>query len=104
MTGAPLKYQRTDDGYEIYSVGINGKDEKGMRQQTYTRSQGPPPDDILWAVGEQTKQLSPATLPPKKANNARMDAEMMKRYGLIPIDNNKETASPDGEDKEANPQ
>jgi hypothetical protein len=104
MTGAPLKYQRTDDGYEIYSVGLNSKDENGMSQQTYTRSQGPPPDDILWAVGEQTKQLPPATLPPKTANNARMDAEMMKRYGLIPIENNKETSSSNGEDKEATSQ
>jgi hypothetical protein len=33
-----------------------------------------------------------------------MDAEMMKRYGLIPIENNKETSSSNGEDKEATSQ
>jgi hypothetical protein len=43
FTGKPLKYQREDAGYLLYSVGANGKDDKGQE-----RSANPQSDD--WSI------------------------------------------------------
>ena len=99
MIDEPLKYQRTNDGYEIYSVGINGKDEKGFRQLNHNRHQEVSEDDLLWIVGEKSKLLPAVTLRPKPANNNLMDTEMMKRYGLMPIESKGEVKTGNGENK-----
>ena len=44
FTDKPLKYQRRDNGYLLYSVGINGKDDQGERGS----AQNPTADD--WAI------------------------------------------------------
>ena len=41
FTGKPLKYTKTDSGYLLYSVGVNGKDDGG---KFYADT--PPGDDL----------------------------------------------------------
>ncbi len=55
MTRSPLPYQRLGKhGFEIYSAGLNGKDEGGRSTQKQRHKPGgdaaPDTDDILWRV------------------------------------------------------
>ena len=60
-------------------MGINGKDEN--------------------VVGKKSKLLPAVTLNPKPAKDNLMDVEMMKRYGLIPIEKKDENKTEYSEDK-----
>jgi len=55
FSGKPLIYRLTDNGYLLYSVGVNGRDDNG-RNVAHQKGEPsmPPPlrtrDDIAWSV------------------------------------------------------
>lgn len=52
MTHQKLAYtKKGSEGFEIYSVGMNGVDEGGRHIRRPKRSQPDPPDDLLWSIG-----------------------------------------------------
>ena len=84
MTQAPFKYKRLEgDGFEIYSVGWNGRDDQGISSKSgrHFALEGLP-DDLLWRVEGASVKL-PVLKETIDANE--IDIEMMKRYGLLPM-------------------
>lgn len=58
MTHLTLAYKKLDeDGFEIYSVGMDGKDDKGTNIKSSKRNQPAPPDDLLWSVRQNESVL-----------------------------------------------
>jgi len=94
MSSQPFHYRRLgSDGFELYSVGWNGKDEGGFpgllpvhwRDRSWNYEDEP--DDVLWRV-EGREETFPVVLrePEDDEDESSMmqDIEMMKRYGLLP--------------------
>jgi hypothetical protein len=54
FTGKPLVYRPRGDGYLLYSVGVNGKDDGGESRKDVQNPEGSPPtgtdapDDVAW--------------------------------------------------------
>ncbi len=58
MTRKPYAYKRLSKAsFEIYSTGLNGKDEEGRHSTKHRRGEAPPPDDLLWIVGELSSEF-----------------------------------------------
>jgi hypothetical protein len=55
FTGTPLRYRRTSDGYLLYSLGVNGRDDGGEGRASGENGRPGTPakgqDDIAWRVG-----------------------------------------------------
>ena len=82
-----------------WGSSISISKQHGWLIKKHSRYQAQPADDVLWIVGEKSKLLPAVTLKPKPAKDNLMDVEMMKRYGLIPIENKDEDKTEYGEDK-----
>lgn len=58
MTGSIFVYkQLSNDSFEIYSAGLNGIDEEGHNMRMHRSNEVPPPDDLLWVIGNATKEI-----------------------------------------------
>jgi len=92
MSRQPFHYRRLgSDGFELYSVGWNGKDEGGSPGSWLANSyQGlfdHAPDDVLWRVEGRDETFPVVLREPEDDEDEpsmMMDMEMMKRYGLLP--------------------
>ena len=63
LTGLAYIYKKSGiDGFEIYSAGLNGKDEGGRNMTKIKSSEPTPPDDLLWVIGDESKNIPPYTL------------------------------------------
>ena len=63
MNGIRFAYkQLSKDSFEIYSTGLNGKDEGGRNVKKHRTDEAPPPDDLLWVIGTATKEIPPYTI------------------------------------------
>jgi hypothetical protein len=63
MNGIPFAYkQLSKDSFEVYSVGLNGKDEGGRNVKKHRRDEVAPPDDLLWVIGNATKDIPSYTI------------------------------------------
>ena len=94
MSSQPFHYRRLgSDGFELYSVGWNGKDEGGFpgegsaHQKRDDSESEPSPDDVLWRVEGREETFPVVLREPENdedESSMMMDIEMMKRYGLLP--------------------
>ncbi len=94
MSSQPFHYRRLgSDGFELYSVGWNGKDEGGFpgegsaHQKRDVSESEPLPDDVLWRVEGREETFPVVLREPENGedeSSMMMDIEMMKRYGLLP--------------------
>ena len=98
MSAQPFHYRRLEpDGFELYSVGWNGSDDGGLpghqEEQpffNYAPKGKHHPDDMLWRVDGRSETLPILLIDANEgeddASSPMMDIEMMKRYGLLPMD------------------
>ena len=66
MTHEPLHYQVLGEGagFELYSVGLNGKDDQGMRQKKQTKQESDAGDDMLIRLSPEEPLLPPMSILP----------------------------------------
>ena len=58
MTQTVFAYkQLSKESFEIYSVGLNAKDEGGRNVKKPRRGEAPPADDLLWVISKETKEF-----------------------------------------------
>ena len=93
MTQAPFKYKRLEgDGFEIYSVGWNGRDDQGISSKSGGYFLEGLPDDLLWRVEGSSVKLP---ILKETIDDPKIDIEMMKRYGLLPMGDEEDPRIPD---------
>jgi hypothetical protein len=98
MDGQPLRYRLREDGtFVLYSVGEDGIDQGGepdrsseaigwQRDQDFVWPQPAPMDEVATADAEAVAEATVREAKGSASSAARMDIEMMKRYGLLPQD------------------
>ncbi|MEK9949663.1 MAG: hypothetical protein VW579_10905 [Verrucomicrobiales bacterium] len=66
MTHEPLHYQVLGEGagFELYSVGLNGKDDQGMEQKNQAKQESDASDDMLIRLSPEEPLLPPLSLLP----------------------------------------
>jgi len=66
MTHEPLHYQVLGEGagFELYSVGLNGKDDQGMGQKKQTKQESDAGDDMLIRLSPEEPLLPPMSILP----------------------------------------
>ncbi|MBT5926568.1 MAG: hypothetical protein HOH33_08125 [Verrucomicrobia bacterium] len=63
LTGTSYLYKRlTQDSFEIYSAGLNGKDEGGRNVKKHRKGEVPPPDDLLWVISKESENIPSYTM------------------------------------------
>ena len=93
MTQAPFKYKRLEgDGFEIYSVGWNGRDDQGISSKSGGYFLEGLPDDLLWRVEGSSVKLP---ILKETIDDPKIDIEMMKRYGLLPMGDEEDPVIPE---------
>ena len=93
MTQAPFKYKRLEgDGFEIYSVGWNGRDDQGISSKSGGYFLEGLPDDLLWRVEGASVKLP---VMKETIDEPKIDIEMMKRYGLLPMGDEEDPVIPE---------
>ena len=77
VTGNQLPYRKHDaDGFEIYSFGLNAKDNGCQSKESRHYHEQETHDDLLWTVQDQLK-----TVPSFSIEN--QNEGLQKRYGII---------------------
>ncbi len=61
FSGKPLKYRRTDDGFVLYSVGMNLRDDGGVATASWAGIDGWKEGDVVVQEGPQSRKPVPAT-------------------------------------------
>ena len=66
MTHEPLHYQVLGEGagFELYSVGLNGKDDQGMEQTNQAKQESDASDDMLIRLSPEEPLLPPLSILP----------------------------------------
>lgn len=66
MTHEPLHYQVLGEGagFELYSVGLNGKDDRGMGQKNQAKQESDASDDMLIRLSPEEPWLPPLSILP----------------------------------------
>ena len=66
MTHQPLHYQVMEEGagFELYSVGFNGKDDQGIGQKKQTKQESDASDDMLIRLSPEEPLLPPMSILP----------------------------------------
>jgi len=66
MTHEPLHYQVLGEGagFELYSVGLNGKDDQGMGQKNQAKQESDARDDMLIRLSPEEPLLPPLSILP----------------------------------------
>ena len=90
MTQKPWTYKPSVDGqgFTVYSVGWNRKDDNGLYDyQNRARTNPNQPDDFSLSIANQVPPLPELTIiTPPDPSNPNISEKMMHRYGLTPKD------------------
>jgi hypothetical protein len=79
FTGGPLHYRPQGDGYALYSVGVNGKDDDG-----HDWFSQPPGDDVVLPVG--SARPAPTAAPPRVSTRHTLGwVEAVEIAGLLTV-------------------
>jgi hypothetical protein len=91
MNAEPWKYNRDgDNGFTLYSVGMNGRDDGGFHTRAVSRvDSANTPDDIAWTVQSESPPLPVFTYKVPEADTLEdalrnMAPNLLRRFDLEP--------------------